>query len=79
MTIILHIEFTDEMIPVGRDVSRRMKKDYVDLDNDDSIIQIKLFIVTNKTLSEKVISLRCDDFLGKKVELNVWSIKRFFE
>ena len=59
--------------------SRRMKKDYVDLDNDDSIIQIKLFIVTNKTLSEKVISLRCDDFLGKKVELNVWSIKRFFD
>lgn len=74
-----YFDITDEMIPVGRDVSRRMKKDYVDLDNDDSIIQIKLFIVTNKTLSEKVISLRCDDFLGKKVELNVWSIKRFFD
>jgi len=74
-----YFDITDEMIPVGRDVSRRMKKDYVDLDNDDSIIQIKLFIVTNKTLSEKVTSLRCDDFLGKKVELNVWSIKRFFD
>lgn len=72
-------DITDEMVPVGRDIGRRMKKDYVDLDNDDSINQIKLFIITNKILSEKVTSFRCDDFLDKKVELNVWSIKRFYD
>lgn len=74
-----YFDITDEMVTVGRDVGRRMKKDYVDPDNDDSINQIKLYIVTNKILSEKVTSLRCEDFVDKKVELNVWSIKRFFD
>ena len=74
-----YFDLTDEMLPVGRNIARRMKKDYVDLDNDDSIDQIKLYIITNKTLSDKVTSLRCDDFLDKRVELNVWSIKRFYD
>ena len=72
-------DVTDEMLYVGRDIGKRMRVDYVSLDNDDSINQIKLFIVTNKTLSDKVTSFRSDDFLGKKVELNVWSIRRFYE
>ena len=72
-------DVTDEMLYVGRDIGKRMRVDYVSLDNDDSIDQIKLFIVTNKTLSDKVTSFRSDDFLGKKVELNVWSIRRFYE
>ena len=74
-----YFDITDEMVPVGCDIGRRMKKDYVDLENDDSINQIKLFIVTNKILSERVTSFRCEDFLDKKVELNVWSIKRFYD
>ena len=74
-----YFDLTDEMLPVGQNIARRMKKDYVDLDNDDSIDQIKLYIITNKTLSDKVTSLRCDDFLDKRVELNVWSIKRFYD
>ena len=72
-------DVTDEMLYVGRDIGKRMRVDYVSLDNDDSIDQIKLFIITNKTLSDKVTSFRSDDFLGKKVELNVWSIRRFYE
>ena len=35
-----YFDLTDEMLPVGRNIARRMKKDYVDLDNDDSIDQI---------------------------------------
>lgn len=72
-------DITDEMLVVGRDIGRRMKIDYVDIENDNSLNQIKLYIITNKLLSEKVTSLRSTDFLGKKVELNVWSIKRFFD
>ncbi len=72
-------DLTDEILFVGRDIGRRMKVDYVNIENDDSIDQIKLFIITNKTLSEKVTSFRSDDFLGKKVELNVWSIRRFYD
>ena len=72
-------DITDEMLVVGSDIGRRMKIDYVDLENDNSINQIKLYIITNKLLSDKVTSFRSDDFLGKKVELNVWSSKRFFD
>lgn len=72
-------DVTDEMLYVGRNIGKRMRVDYASLENDDSIDQIKLFIVTNKTLSEKVASFRSDDFLGKKVELNIWSIRRFYE
>lgn len=74
-----YFDITDEMLPIGRNVARRMKKDYVDLDNDDAIYKIKLYIVTNKVLSERITSLKCEEFQGKKVELNVWSIKRFFD
>lgn len=72
-------DITDEMLQVGSNIGRRMKIDYIDLENDDSIDKIKLFIITNKTLSERVTSFRNDDFLGKKVELNVWSIRRFYD
>lgn len=72
-------DVTDEMLSVGRNIGKRMRVDYVNLENDDSIDQIKLFIITNKTLSEKVTSFRSEDFLGKKVELNVWSIRRFYD
>ena len=74
-----YFDLTDEMLLVGRNIARRMKKDYVDLDNDDSIDKIKLYIVTNKVLSDKITSLKCEDFLNKRVELNVWSIKRFYD
>ena len=75
----VYFDITDEMLVVGRDIGHRMKIDYVDIENDNSINQIKLYIITNKLLSEKVTSFRSEDFLGKKVELNVWSIKRFFD
>lgn len=74
-----YFDLTDEMLLVGRNIARRMKKDYVDLDNDDSIDKIKLYVVTNKVLSDKITSLKCEDFLNKRVELNVWSIKRFYD
>lgn len=72
-------DITDEMLKVGLNIGRRMKIDYVNLENDDSIDKIKLFIITNKNLSEKITSFRSDDFLGKKVELNVWSVRRFYD
>lgn len=74
-----YFDITDEMLISGRDIGKRLKIDYIDSDEDRSINQIKLFIVTNKVLSDRITSLRCDDFLGKKVELNVWGIKRFYD
>lgn len=74
-----YFDATDEMLAIGNDVGKRMKIDYVDLENDNSIDKIKLYILTNKILSEKVTVLKNDPFLEKQVELNVWSIKRFFD
>lgn len=78
-TLVKYFDATDELIVVGNNIGKRLRIDYVNLENDDSIDKIKLFILTNKTLSEKITSFRTDDFLGKKVELNVWSIKRFYD
>lgn len=74
-----YFDITDDMLSIGIDVAERIKIDYVNLEQDNSIDKIKLYIVTNKTLSDKVSSFKCDDFLGKKVELTVWSIKRFYD
>ncbi len=80
-TLDNYFDITDELLTVGRDIGRRLKIDYVDLENDNSIDKIKLFIVTNKTLSERVTSLGTDDdlFLGKKVDLQVWGLQRFYD
>ncbi len=78
-TLINYFDITDEMLIIGNDIGRRMKIDYVNLENDNSIDKIKLYIITNKNLSEKVTTFKSNDFLNKKVELNVWSIQRFFD
>ena len=74
-----YFDITDELLIVGNDIGKRMKIDFVNLEDDTSIDKIKLFILTNKTLSEKVTSFRAPDFLGKKVELNVRSLRRFYD
>lgn len=74
-----YFDITDDIIPIGKDVARRLKIDYVNLEKDESIDKIKLYIVTNKILSEKVTTFKTDDFLGKQVELNIWSIRRFYD
>ena len=79
MTLEKYFDITDDMLVVGSNIGRRMKIDYVKLDNDDSIDKIKLYVFTNKLLSERIKTLKCEDFNGKKVELNVWSIQRFYE
>jgi len=74
-----YFDITDETIRIGKDIARRLKIDYVNLEKDESIDKIKLYIVTNKVLSEKVTTFKTDDFLGKQVELNIWSIRRFYD
>lgn len=69
----------DDIVKIGKDISKRMHKDYVDLQNDNSIDKIKLFIITNKDLSDRLKTLPVDDFLGKRVECNIWYLKRYFD
>ncbi|MDY0138829.1 MAG: AIPR family protein [Candidatus Izemoplasmatales bacterium] len=78
-TLENYFDATDELLFIGRDIGRRMKIDYVNSENDNSIDKIKLFIITNKILSDRITSFRAENFFDKKVELNVWSIKRFYD
>lgn len=70
---------TDEMLYIGKNIANRMKIDYVNLEKDDSIDKIKLYVISNRILSDNIKSFKCDDFFGKKVELNVWNIQRFYD
>lgn len=74
-----YFDMTDSLLFTGRDIGRRMHVDYVKLDDDTSIDKVKLIIVTNKRLSERIKTLPSDDFNGKKVEVNVWSLTRLYE
>lgn len=74
-----YFDATDELIKIGNDIGRRLKIDYVKADYDDSIDKIKLYILTNKILSRKVKSLKVDNWNGKQVELNIWSLNRFYD
>lgn len=75
----LYFDTFDDIIGIGKNISKRMKIDYVDLEDDISIDKIKLYIVTNKTLSEKVHDLPSITYLGKKTDFSVWSVNRFFD
>lgn len=74
-----YFDVTDSLLSIGNDIGRRMHIDYINLDDDKSIDKIKLIIVTNKRLSDRIKSLPSEQFQGKKVEVNIWSISRLYE
>lgn len=74
-----YFDIYDDILRIGKDISKRMHIDYVNLDNDISIDKIKIIIVTNKDLSEKIKDLPSSTFLDKKVDTKVWGLMRFYE
>lgn len=43
------------------------------------ILRFKFIIISNYTLSKQVKNLSQPDFLGRPVDLNVWTLERFFQ
>lgn len=74
-----YFDITDSLLFTGRDIGKRMRIDYVNLEQDNSIDKIKLIVVTNKRLSERIKTLTSEDFNNKRVEINVWSLSRLYE
>lgn len=74
-----YFDITDNLLSVGNDLGKRMKIDYVNADEDRSIDKIKFLILTNKRLSERIKTLPSEIFKNKKVEIDVWSLIRFYE
>ncbi len=69
----------DDVIRLGESLGYRLKIDYTDLKEDNSIDKIKLYIVSNRNLSERIKSLPNTFLFGKKVEYKIWNIERFYE
>lgn len=65
---------SDELIDIAQDF--REKIGYAE---NTEVSAFKFYIITNKTLSNRVKSIEKDDLLGKPTILEVWTLERFFE
>lgn len=68
-----------DFLNICADIRKRLSKDYVSIENDNSIDKIKLYLITNRELTEKTKGYGSNDFQGKKISYEVWHIKRFFD
>lgn len=66
---------SDPAIILSREFRKRIGKSML----DSEIMRFKFFIISDKILSKQVKNVSRDDFLERPVELNVWTIERFFQ
>lgn len=78
-TLEKYFDIYDDVLRIGKNIARRMRIDYVNAENDESIDKIKLIIITNQDISNSVKELPPFTFLNKKVGVSIWSTMRFFE
>ncbi len=78
-TLANYCDDSNEYVKVARDIQRRLAIKYVNEGEDESIEKFKLIVFTNASLSSKVKSLSDEEFLGRKVERDIWSLERFYE
>ena len=71
-------EFCDDSDPII-DIAKEFKAKIGHDKYDTEVMKIKLYIITNSTMSTKVKSLNREPFLNRPVEVNVWTLERFFE
>lgn len=74
-----YVDQSSDVYALSTELYQKFARDYVDLDGDQSIDRIKIFIVTNKKLSVKVVNSKIDEYNGRQVELNVWDIDRIYD
>lgn len=65
----------DETLNIGKEFRNLMGEDI----SVSKVLKFKFYIITNSMLSTQVKSLRKEDLFDRPVELNVWTIERFFE
>jgi AIPR protein. len=70
---------SNEYMKVAEDIKRRLAIKYVNEGEDESIERIKLIVFTNALLSNGVKSLEDEEFQGRKVEREIWSLERFYD
>ena len=70
--------YCDDSDPVI-DISREFRKKIGKNKYETEILKFKFYIVTNCELSQKIKSFKKDDLLERPVELNVWTVDRFYQ
>jgi len=78
-TLANYCDESNEYVKIARDIQRRFAIKYINEGEDESIEKIKLIVFTNASLSTKIKSLEDEEFQGRKVERNIWSLERFYE
>ena len=71
-------EFCDDSDPT-LDVAKEIRIKIGGDISKSSILKFKFYIISNAKLSQTVKSLKKEDLLERHVELNVWTIERYFE
>ena len=66
---------SDPVIDISREFRQKIGKNKYETE----ILKFKFYIVTNCELSQKIKSFKKDDLLERPVELNVWTVERFFQ
>ena len=66
---------SDPAVNIANEFKKKMGKGMTATE----ILRFKFIIISNYTLSKQVKNLKRPDFLGRPVELNVWTLERFFQ
>ena len=66
---------SDPALIIGKEFKKKISTGMVTTE----IMRFKFIIISNATLSKQVKNLSQPDFLDRPVELNVWTLERFFQ
>lgn len=66
---------SDVAINLAKEFRKKIGKSMIETE----ILRFKFFIISDKLLSKQVKNVSREDFLGRPVELNVWTLERLFQ
>lgn len=66
---------SDSALHIGKEFKKKIGTGMITTE----IMRFKFLIISNATLSNQVKNLSMPDFLDRPVELNVWTLERFFQ
>lgn len=74
-TVKKHCDEYDPIIDIAKEFRSKIGLNMYETE----ILSFKLYIVTNKNLSQRIKELEQDDLLERPVTLGVWSVDRFYQ
>lgn len=66
---------SDPIIDIAKEFKRRIGVNSLNTE----VLKFKFYIITNSVLSTQVKNIKKEDVLGRPVELNLWTMERFYQ